>query len=100
MGSRTSVVLAESIEYGLWLIFDQQGGIRMTRTAPFVDRDERAMALTLTVPRSVFRTPQLSARIAVQEGAPAVGEIDIEAVGAALKQTTGLDFDLRVVEPD
>lgn len=97
MAGRASTISREKVEYGLWLLFDENGSLRMTRTAPSVGRNERAMHLTLTVPRSVFRTPQLKASIEVAEGAPAVQEIDIDAASEALRRVIGVDVDLRVV---
>jgi hypothetical protein len=98
MAARTSSIRLDKIEYSLWLVFDEKGAVRMTRTMPSVGRGERAMQLTLIVPRSVFRTPQLKATIAIAEGAPIVQNIDIDAATEALRKSIGVDVDLRVVE--
>jgi hypothetical protein len=96
MVARTSSIRSDRIDYSLWLVFDEIGGVRMTRRQPSLERHERGMALTLTVPRSVFKTPQFRASIKVEDSGPGAA-IDIVVAEAALKRALGIDIDLRPV---
>ncbi len=98
MTARTSFVRQDRVEYSFWLAFDEQGGLRMTRTEPGVERGERAMAMTLTIPRTLFRTPSLRAKIEVEDQGPPNLQIDTGAVAEAIRQVIGADVDL-VVHP-
>lgn len=40
-------------EYGFWLTFDRGGSVRLTRTAPSLSRDERAMFVKAEMPKSL-----------------------------------------------
>jgi hypothetical protein len=99
MSPRYSVVRADHVEYGFWLVFDEAGGVRMSRGEPFLSRGERAMNLTAKLPRSLFATPQLRATINVVDGSPEVKQIDVGAAERALKHALGVDIDLRVNPP-
>jgi hypothetical protein len=99
MVARTSMVRSESVEYSLWLAFDERGGLRMTRTQPALDRNERALALILTVPRSIFATPQLRATITIDDPGIPRPTIDVAAAAAALREVIGCDIEICVVAP-
>lgn len=97
MGSQTSIVKNDSIEYGFWLVFDSVGGMRFARLKPGTDRNERAIKCTATLPLSLFRTAELRATITV--AAPVTGpiQIDVAAASEALKAALGVDIDIKVV---
>lgn len=53
--------------------------VRVTKAKPFCEADEVAVAIRLELPESLFRRPQLQARIVVPEGqAPAAITPDIQ----------------------
>lgn len=97
MTARSSSVRDKSITYGFWLIFDDRGGMRFARQNPNVGRDERAMFMEATLPRSLFTTPQLRATISVADPGEVPPKIDIAAASEALRQALGVDIDLKVI---
>jgi hypothetical protein len=90
----------DSIEYQLWLTFDYNGNIRVSRGEPDVTANERAMWCVVTLPISLFLKPQLKAAITIADGEPQSFQIDVQAAGEALKAAIGCDVDLRVILPD
>lgn len=96
--ARHTFTRADTLEYGLWLIFDSEGGARMTRGVPSVDRNERAVSLTVTLPKALFRTPSLSARLTIDAPDQPLPSIDVRAAQEALRTALGVDIDLRVNE--
>lgn len=98
MANRSSLRQGDKMNYGFWLVFKKDGGLRMTRTQPDIDRTERAMSVQLTVPLSMFDTPTLRATIAVEGADLAPPVIDVQAAQAALKGALGCDVDLIVLE--
>lgn len=100
MSPRYSTVRSTEIEYAFWLVFDADGGLRFSRGEPSIGRGERAMSCSATLPRSLFRTPELRATIGISETVPSEFKIDVDAVGAALRQAIGCDIDLRIQTPE
>lgn len=96
MSPRFSTLRHSEIEYCFWLVFDAQGGMRLSRGEPTVGRDERAMSCSCKLPKTLFRTPTLSAQINVTEGGSAAFSIDVAAASDALKTALGVDIDLQV----
>lgn len=97
--SRFSSVRRDHVEFAFWLVFAEDGSVRLTRGEPSLARNERAMSLSATLPRSLWRTPALRASITMPEGAaPDRINIDIEAASEALKSVLGVDIDLTVRE--
>lgn len=97
MAPRSSHLSQKAITYGFWLVFDDRGGMRFARQNPNVGRDERAMFLEATLPRSLFATPPLRATISVADPGEAAPQIDISAASEALRQALGVDIDLKVI---
>lgn len=85
------------IAFSLWLIFARSGTVRATRTAPNLDRGERAMALSIVLPKSLWSTPALRATIEVPEVSAPPPTVDIRAAADALKTVLGVDIDVRLV---
>lgn len=82
--------------FDFWLTFDKGGPMKLTRSKPGTKRDERAMFLQITLPNSLWATPELKASITVGEmGEPL--QVDIDAASEALKAVLGVDVDVRVV---
>jgi len=89
---------AGKMTFHMNIILSADGSARMTRTAAQLARDERALALAITVPSKIFRTPSLRATIQIPdvEAAPA---INIDAAQAALREALGNDIDIAVHHP-
>lgn len=100
MGAQHSTVRGDHTEYGFWLVFDRDGGMRFSRGAPTCSRYERAMHGTAVIPHSLFDTPSLSVRIDITDQAPEAAPIDLAAAGTALRGALGVDVDIRIVEPE
>lgn len=97
MSPRASTIRSETIDYGFWLIFGNDGSMRFTRTEPSVDRNERKMSAQVTLPRSIFRTPELRAVLTIADPGTQGHVIDIEAASTALKGALGCDIDVRIM---
>lgn len=87
---------AEHLEYSFWLIFDDDGSVRLLRALPSVGRNERAMSMTAKLPLSLFKTPQLSATLTVDAPAVEPMVVDLRAASEALSMAIGVDVDLQV----
>lgn len=89
------------VEMGFYLIFDETGHIRLTRTEGKLDRGERSMDLLLKVPRSLWRTAQLKAEISIADPGNPKAAIDVTAAVAAIRETLGdgIHVELSVKEP-
>jgi hypothetical protein len=98
MSRQFSIWHQDHWEMALWLIFDNTGGVRLTRGEPDVGRNERAMAVTVNVPHALFKAPALRATMTIEAPEPVVPPIDLTTAAAALKQALGFDFDIRVQE--
>lgn len=96
MSPRYSTIWNEQIQYGYWLVFDELGGMRFSRGEPDLKRGERAMACTTLLPRSIFKTPKLTASISIDDPNAGAINIDVTAAADALKAVVGVDIDLRV----
>lgn len=95
--ARMTIERSDHLECGLWLVFDRNGAVRMTRTEPRLDRNERAMFIQAKLPLALWSTPSLRATIDVQaDGAPT---ISIDLLADALRSSLGVDVDLRVIAP-
>ena len=96
MSPRYSMKRGDHMQYSFWLVFDAAGGLRFSRGQPSLSRGERSMSCTASLPLSLFSTPELKATIGVSGPVPSEFKIDVEAVGAALRQAVGCDIDLRI----
>jgi hypothetical protein len=87
-----------NLTFHFWLVFDSDGGMRMSRTEPSCGRTEHRMKMEATLPKSLWKTPTLSGSIVLTDpGSPPV-KVDIAAAQDALRTALGVDIDLRVVE--
>lgn len=98
--ARYSTVRSDSIEYSFWLVFGVDGSLHMTRGEPNICRGERAMHCSATLPKSLFKTPELRATIGVNDTTPSELNIDVAAAGDALRQVVGCDIDLQVIKSE
>lgn len=97
MGNRYSSITGTEIIYSLWLTFDERGGVSMQRGEPTTVRGERAVKLNVTLPRSLFRTPELKATLKVPQVVAQDFNLDVSLASEALKTALGIDVDMRVV---
>lgn len=99
MSPRASRITNTEVVYGFWLIFEEAGGVRLTRTEPSLDRAERAMYVQTSLPRSLWRVPQLRAEIAVAAGQNSDKTINLTLAADAMKSALGVDVDMKVIQP-
>jgi hypothetical protein len=98
MGTRFSNVLHDRVEYSAWLAITEDGDLTLTRGRPALSPKQRAVSLTLTVPRAIFKTPEI--RVAIQVADPGEAAIDIEAAAQTVAEAIAAGCDLKVtVEP-
>lgn len=92
--ARHSVIEQKRITYSGWLVVDELGAMRLSRAEPGLASGERAISVSLQVPRSLFRTPTLRATVVVPDGAaPALIEAETVAeLERAVKAATGLEL--------
>lgn len=100
MSPRNSRVTNTHVEYGFWLVFEEAGGVRLTRTEPHLDRAERSMFIQANLPRSLWRTPTLRALIDVKPNPTGSYDANIEVAAEALRMALGVDIDLKVIPPN
>lgn len=100
MAQKYSDVRADHIEFSFWLIFGSDGSMRFARGKPHIERHERAMKLSATLPKTLFRTPELSGVIRIADDGGKPFDIDVQTASAALEAALGIDIDLRVKGPD
>jgi hypothetical protein len=91
---RNSRITEKAVIYGFWLVFEEAGGIRLTRVEPNLDRAERAMYVQATLPRSLWRTIDVSGDTANPVS------IDLQVAHDALKAALGVDIEVRAVGGD
>ena len=96
--SRHVTMDARTLTMNLHLVFTEEGEVRLTRSAPALARGERSMALSLQVPRSIFKTPTLQGRIVVDDSQfdARVAEIACDADQAL--RGAGIDLQLSVLK--
>lgn len=98
MAPRNSRVTSTHVEFGFWLIFEEAGGVRLTRTEPHLDRAERSMFVQAKLPRSLWNKPTLRADIAVQHGQDISKPINLNLAADALRSALGVDIDMKVID--
>lgn len=98
--TRYTIDRGDFLVAGLWLVIHRDGSVRSTRAEPDLDRNERAISLTLKVPKALWKTPQLRATLTIEAPDPTAQAIDITAASGALKEALGVDIDLRVNGPE
>jgi len=100
---RYSSILPDAIEYSLWLAFSQDGDVSMTRGEPKLSPNQRAMRLSIKVPKAVFVTPSITAKIEIPNpGVDDSGRITAvvrQAAEKSLKEVFGVDVVLEVRPP-
>jgi hypothetical protein len=98
MSSRHTVRRDKSMHFGLWLVFHNNGDVRMSRGEPSLSASERAMYVNAALPLSLWQTPQLRASLTVNDpGNAGAIETKIELAAEALKQAIGCDVVLNIV---
>ena len=87
--TRYNSITFDRVEMAFHLIFSEDGSLRLTRAEPDLARGERSMALTLRVPRSLWRTAQLTAEISIADPGNPKATVDVAAAAAAIRETLG-----------
>lgn len=92
---------AKSLFYDFWLVFASDGKIRVTREPPSTSRNERAMKMRATLPRTLFKTPELTGTIKIAEPDGKAFEVDVQALADTVKEVMGLDvvFEIKPPQP-
>ena len=96
MASRHTVGDAKTLRMSMWLVFNPEGNIRLTRDEPSISAKERAMQLTLNVPRSIFKTPSLRGEITLNDQNFDQHIAQIATDAASVLGITGLELELHV----
>jgi hypothetical protein len=97
MGARHYTIYRDRIEYTGWLVVDARGGMRLTRGPTKCEPGERKVQLTVTVPQTVFNTPEMSVK--VNFGGPACQHLQAE-VEARLSDLIATDRVQLVIGPN
>lgn len=76
--------------------------VRVTKNTPALDRNEVPISVTLRIPETLFRRPQLQAVISIpQEDAPAVITADVaDNIADIIRQETGLSVQITIGDAD
>jgi len=98
-GPRYSHRSGDCMVYGMYLVFDADGGARMTRSAPDLARNERAVSLEVRLPLALFRALSLRATLTV-DAPDQRASIDVTAAQDALRGALGVDIDLQIREAE
>lgn len=98
MSKRYSQTTKEGTVYDFWLIFEEAGGLRLTRTEPHLDRAERAMFVRASLPSSLWATPTLRATISVNPSQTGGFSVDLQVAADALRSALGVDIDVVQIE--
>ena len=88
------------LDFSFWLSFDVGGDVALTRTEPTVSRDQRAMQVTTTLPKSLFVTPTISATLNVLADTVKSHEIDVETLTSAMRDVVGVDIDFTITSQE
>lgn len=97
--TRHTIKRPDRIEYAGWLVVDSIGGMRLTRSEPKVGANERKVALTVSVPTSVFKTPELKAELTFDGAPQSVNVSKVEAAVADAVSGFGLTVNIEKVAP-
>lgn len=91
----------DTITYDFWLSFNRYGGApKATKNSPNLSADDRAMRVTVALPKSIFIRPQLSAKITVDEELVPTPHIDVQAIEGAIESVIGGTVIMEIVSPE
>jgi hypothetical protein len=85
-----------------WLIVSANGSTYTRKTKPDLSRSEVAVKLSLSLPDALFERPHLSADITIDPENVTTFPLDsqvVQGVKDAVKQSTGVDLNIRIVDP-
>lgn len=75
---------------------------RITKKATALGSDERLIKLSISVPDSIFSTPQLAAKIEIPASAvnaPVIDSTVVSNIQELVKQNLGVEMKISIVEP-
>lgn len=86
-----------------WLIVSNKGTTHTRKTKPDLGRNEVAVKMNLSLPDALFQRPHLQADVKIDPENVTTFPLDtevIQGVKDAVKQSTGLDLNIQIVEAD
>jgi hypothetical protein len=83
-------------QYAMYLIFDKSGDVRLTRGYPELKPSERAISLTVDLPKAMFTVPSLRAQITIEPPTAHPPQIDVKAAQEALAGALGANVSITV----
>lgn len=90
----------EYLQCQFWLVFtDSASAPRLTVREPSLHRDERAMFMDITLPKSLWATPSLTGKVLVEDPGLSPVTIDGAALASAVRQAIGMDVEIKVIPP-
>ena len=98
MAARNTMVTGNSISFEGWLVISSTGKMSLTRNSPKLSPNERAVNLSLKVPKALFKTPALKASITIPDSVipPEISAGTIAQLENVLKSGMGMDFEITV----
>lgn len=91
---------AKTMIFHGFLIVNQNGQMKLSRSAPSLDANEVSIALKVAIPRAIFTKPALSAEIEIpaEAGNPAsLTAKTVNNIKDAVKQATGMELAISIV---
>lgn len=92
--------MSTSYAFRFWVVFCPTRKPRITIQNPRLERDERALYIEATLPKSLWSTPQLKATITMDDPGSVDMSLDVAAASDALKSALGVDIDLKIMRPE
>lgn len=86
-----------------WVVVNSSGSVHTRKTKPDLSYNEVAVQIDLSLPDALFDKPQLKAELVVKEDQVTTYPVDAtvtQDIKDAVKQTTGMDLSIRIVEQD
>lgn len=86
-----------------YLVADNNGKVRVTKTQPALNWNEISIKMDLELPDSLFKKPFLSANIIVKgsDVSPTIISPEIKNnIEQSIKQHNGIELKLTIVEPE
>lgn len=84
-----------------WITINSRGIARLTQGRPNIESDEISILLDINLPDELFKKPRLEAKIDIPKEAAGPDVLNsevVENVKEAIKQATGLDFSINVIQ--
>lgn len=96
---RNSTFTPDRISYDGHLVLDGLGNMTLFRQVPGLKPGQRSIAVTVTVPRALFKLPTLRAEVTIPKGEIA-DSVVAKAVASAKDALAGLGLNITVTSDD